>query len=313
MANLANKDGTYVARFRYRGKEYKRSLRTTNSTDAKTAMLEIERALHRLSINVLQVPDGIDPGDFIVSGGTLDPLAKRSESPPMPTLAVAIDQYLERLQHLAESHRYTIRIHLGNLQKHLKRRVEVPLDNITFADLDGFQQARLKERANTTVAKERQTMLAFFDWAVAMQYLTKSPAKGLAPVAESGEKDRFQTREQIEARLERGGLGDEESLACWDRLYLTFDEIAQLLTQIRSRMTFDVSYLLHAVPAYTGMRRGEVLRLRWDDVDFDRGNVVARSTKQSRKQTETQHDIDMHPELRAVLLDWRKSAPRASI
>lgn len=310
MANMAKKDGIYIARFRYLGKEYKRSLRTSDATDAKTAMLEVERALHRLAINMLQMPDGVDPGDFILSGGTLQPPEAKSERLPMPTIAAAAKGYLSRLQHLAESHRYTIGIHLGNLLKHLKERAQAPLDAITFAELDGFQQARLKLRANTTVAKERQTIVAFFDWAVAMQYLARSPAKGLAPIAESGEKDRFQTREQIEARLERGELTDEEILACWDCLYLTFDEIGQLLTLVRSRMKVDVSYLLHAIPAYTGMRRGEVLRLRWDDLDFDRDNIVARSTKQSRKQTETQRDIDLHPELRAVLLDWRKTRPK---
>lgn len=310
MANLARKDGIYLARFRYQGKEFKRSLHTTNATDAKTAMLEIERVLHRLAINMLQMPDGVDPGDFVVSGGTLQPPEAKPERPPTPTLAAAVKEYLGRLQHLAESHRYTIGIHLGNLQKHLQERAAAPLNEITFAGLDGFQQTRLKQRAHTTVAKERQTVMAFFEWAVAMQYLTQSPAEGLAPVPESRERDRFQTLEQIEAKLERGGLSDEQVPACWDCLYLTLEEIAALLAQVRSRSRIDVSCILHAIPAYTGMRRGEVLRLRWSDVEFDRDNIVARSTKQSRQRTETQRDIDLHRELKAILLDWRSKRPR---
>lgn len=72
----------------------------------------------------------------------------------------------------------------------------------------------------------------------------------------------------------------------------------------------DVSYILFAVPAYTGMRRGEVLRLRWSDVQFECDNIIARSTKQSRQQVETQRDIDLHPELRMILEDWRKKRPK---
>ena len=310
MANLTKKNGIYLARFRYRGKEYKRSLHTSDATDAKTAMIEIERALHRLAIHMLPMPEGVDPGDFIVSGGTLQPAEIKPPRPATPSLAAAAKEYLLRLEHLAPSHRSTIGVHLNNLQKHLPRQSEQPLDQITFAELDGFQQARLKQRANTTVAKERQTILAFFEWAEAMQYVAKSPARGLAPVAESAEKDRFQTLEQIEAKLARGGLDDEQRQACWDCLYLTQGQIAELLGLVRSRSRYDVSYLLHAIPAYTGMRRGEVLRLRWSDVDFDRDNLVARSTKQSRQRTETQRDIDLHPELKQMLLAWRSKRPR---
>jgi integrase len=54
------------------------------------------------------------------------------------------------------------------------------------------------------------------------------------------------------------------------------------------------------------MRRGEVLRLQWLDVDLDGGYVTARSRKQSRTRAETKRQIDLHPELKQELLDWRK-------
>jgi len=70
MANLAKKNRVYLARFRYQGKEYKKSLKTTDRKAAEAAMHRVEDALHRLAINVINVPDGVDPGDFIVCGGT---------------------------------------------------------------------------------------------------------------------------------------------------------------------------------------------------------------------------------------------------
>lgn len=310
MANLAVKDGVYIARFRYAGKEYKRSLHTKSAKDAKTAMHEVERALHRLAINLLQLPDGVDPGDFIVSGGTLQPPDPKEERPPVPSLTAAVAEYLNRLGHLAESHRYTIGIHLNNLKKHLGDRAEHQLDRIGFAELDDYQQVRLAERANTTVAKERQSIIAFFDWAVTMRYLSSSPAANLDTVPESRRNDRFRTTEEIEAKLARGGLNDDEIQAAWKCLYLTTEEIANILAIVKSRCRKDVSYLLHAVPAYTGMRRGELLRLRWDDVEFDRSNIIARSTKQSRQEVETHRDIELHAELREILMDWRTKRPK---
>jgi integrase len=54
------------------------------------------------------------------------------------------------------------------------------------------------------------------------------------------------------------------------------------------------------------MRRGEVLRLRWSDIDLLQGYVVARSLKQSRRAVETKRRIDLHPELARELGAWRE-------
>ena len=58
------------------------------------------------------------------------------------------------------------------------------------------------------------------------------------------------------------------------------------------------------------MRRGEILRCRWSDVEFEQDAIVARSKKQSRQRSETTRRIDMHSELKKILLNWREQRPR---
>jgi hypothetical protein len=65
MANLGKKNGVFLARFRFQGKEYKRSLRTTDRKAADGAMHRVEDALHRLAIGLIAVPKGVDPGDLV--------------------------------------------------------------------------------------------------------------------------------------------------------------------------------------------------------------------------------------------------------
>jgi integrase len=226
----------------------------------------------------------------------------------VPTLDAALQEYLG---HLAESHRYTIGVHLRNLKKKVPGKLDQPLDQISYRDLEGFIQGRLKERSRTTVSKERETVLQFFDWAVARAYLTKPPTEELAPVKTDGNRSsKFKTVEEIEAIIARGGLTTAQEWALWDWLYLTPTEIADLLATVRERARWEVSFILHALPSYTGMRRSELLRLQWIDVAFDHSTLPARSRKQSRQEVETQRQIDLHPELKTILIGWQKQRPK---
>ncbi len=307
MANLGKKGDLYVARFRYQGKEYKKSLKTTQAADARPAMHGIERALHGLTTGLLQIPPGVDPGDFILSGGTLREAARpRRRVPPLSAL---IDEYLANLSHKAPSTAYTEGVHLRNLKGKLGLKADAPADRIAHRDLELYLQARLKERTPSTVHKERDTIGQLFKWAVAHGYLEASPAAGLTPIKEEIELPPFRTIAEIEARLVRGGLSESEVNDAWDCLYLGPSEIADLLRTVRERSDTDFGFMLHCVPAYTGLRRGELLRLRWPDVEFDQGHIIARSRKQSRRAVETSRRIDLHPELRRELLDWRERRP----
>jgi integrase len=306
MANLGKKNGVYLARFRFQGKEYKRSLKTMNHGHAIAALRRVEDTLHWLAIGKLQVPEGVDAGDFIVSGGTLTTPAPRPQPCPIPTVDQAIGEYLENVGHLAVSNRATVRGHLRRLQKKLGYKAGAKIDQVTPRDLECFVQARLKERSSTTVAKEQGTLNQFFGWAVTAGHLATSPVTGLPRVKPRGDLPPFRTLQEIEMTVARGGLSQREVLSLWDCLFLSPGQIAELLSLVNERSRSDVSFILHAIPAYTGMRRGEVMRLRWSDIEFDQDYIVARSLKQSRQHVETTRRIDLHPELKRALLGWRE-------
>jgi hypothetical protein len=205
MANLGKKGGVYVARFRYEGKEYKKSLKTTNRGEAENALKNVEVGIHRLTTGLVRVPVGIDPGDFILSVCTLDHV--RSNPRKAPTLTTLIDDYLAHQGHLAASYVATQRVHLRNFKKGLPRRVGTPCDGIS-RDLEYYLQARLKHCKADTVAKERFTLVKLFEWAVANAHIETSPAAKLAPIKGDADKPPFRTVAEIEVILARGGLSD---------------------------------------------------------------------------------------------------------
>ncbi len=315
MANLGQKGGVYHVRFRYRNREYKKSLKTRDPSAAAAARHLVELTLHRLLTGQARVPDGVDPGDFVVSGGTRAAPGPTPASPaalaPVPStreLAAGFGDAQRPL--IAASYHSSQAMHLRHLLRHLGDRADEPADRVTFRDLDGYLRARLAERHPSTAERERVTLLQFYKWAVRQGHLPSSPAAGLSPIKAGDDRPPFRTVEEIARVLGRGGLTPAESLALWECLYLAPAEIAGLLAAVRANAKVDYSYLLHAVPAYTGMRRGEVLRLKWVDVDLEEGFVSARSLKQSRRRRETVRRIDIHPELRTELEAWRRARPR---
>jgi integrase len=310
MASLDRKGEGYLIRFRYGGRAFKRSLKTAVQSEAKAALHQVQLTIHRLTVGLLHIPPGADPGDFIVSGGTVVPLAVEEIIPPSPRTTDVVEEYLSNLGHLAGTTRLTVRVQLGHLLKYLGDRATDALDLVRRRDLEGFLQARLASRVSTTVAKERATIVAFFEWAVGIGHLRENPAAGLTKVRSGSDLPPFRTRPEIEVIIARGGLTPKAERALWDCLYLTTHDISAILAMVKARARHTVSHILHAVPAYTGMRRGELLRLRWTDIEFDQNGIWARSLKQSRQSVETKRRIDLHSELRRILLDWREQRPQ---
>ncbi|PYS50515.1 MAG: hypothetical protein DMF68_07070 [Acidobacteria bacterium] len=65
--------------------------------------------------------------------------------------------------------------------------------------------------------------------------------------------------------------------------YLTFEEEAKLIEQLQGCREHLRPIVICAL--YTGMRRGELLRLRWSKVDFEREIITVTETKTNRDRT----------------------------
>ena len=76
---------------------------------------------------------------------------------------------------------------------------------------------------------------------------------------------------------------------------LTPDQLARLLEEIESTPHVQAANLMKMV-LFTGMRRGELFRLEWTDLDFERGFIRLRDPKGGKSQS-----IPMNTEARKLL------------
>ena len=123
------------------------------------------------------------------------------------------------------------------------------------------------------------------------------------------EKPPFQTREEIERQIP--GLTQAKVNELWEALYLTLPEIDRLLDHVRNNAMHPWIHPLVATAAHTGARKGELLRLKIGDVDFNAGVVTINEKKRVHGRRSTRR-VPLTTALRAILTDWLKAHPGGS-
>jgi integrase len=151
--------------------------------------------------------------------------------------------------------------------------------------------------------KEVASFRAAWNWAALTGLVSGPfPSRGLL-YPKADEKPPFMTYEEIERRVQAGGLTVAEMAELWEALYLRKEEVANLLAHAKEHAAHPWVYPLVCTAAHTGARRSELLRMQVADVDFTAETVLVREKKRSRKQRTTRR-VSLSPFLKQVLTDW---------
>jgi integrase len=297
----------YRIRFRYAGREYKRSLKTDQAREAHAMRGRIEETILLLERGRLEMPANADPAEFILSDG------RRGTKPAAPTvftLGELFKHYEENL--LAGTKEKTTRssekIHQAHLLKHLKSRTV--LRTLTPADIQSYVANRLRDTWRKkpvqaeTIKKEIATLRMIWNCAVNQGILEGTcPVRGIR-FPKRDEKPPFMTLAEAERILGRGGLTKEQEREIWGSVFLTREEVHELLEHVRKTASQPFVYPMFVFAAHTGARRSEILNSRIDDFDFEAGTVLLREKKRSRKLGTTYRRVDLTPLLLQVMQHW---------
>jgi integrase len=143
----------------------------------------------------------------------------------------------------------TVESNLRILRQHFDGKM---LHEITLLDLQVFVRGRLKDVIGSTINRNRATLSRLFNWAIDRGYAGTNPVSRLKKLKESPGRLRF----------------------------LSADE-ASRLQEAAARHLKPVL----AVALATGGRLGELLALRWQDIDTDAGVLTfRRETTKSGKE-----------------------------
>jgi integrase len=172
----------------------------------------------------------------------------------------------------------------GIIRNHFSEFEELRIQSISTARLEKYIRARQDEGRNIlTLRKTLMVMGQIFSYAVRHRYIDFNPLR------------------EAERPRNRGHEGENEQE---EMKVLTPAQVKVLLAQVK-----DQKYrMLFTLAAFTGMRQGELLGLKWSDFDwknkqvhvqrtFTKGRFFATKTKGSNRK------IDLAP---TVIIDLKK-------
>src|SRR4029453_15990661 len=144
-----------------------------------------------------------------------------------------------------------------------------PVATITSAEIEDW--LRSLPVSPVTRNHYRRLMVLAFNFAVQRGYATSNPAKKTAKAREPKTKPNILTLDQASALLENASL------------------------EIRPHI---------AIGLFAGLRRAEIERLDWSEIDFDSGHIEVTAEKSKSKRAN--RFVTMQPNLREWLMPLRK-------
>jgi integrase len=182
----------------------------------------------------------------------------------------AIGELLERYHKHAESYKASYsreRYALGGFKKYFAGRY---LSDVTTWAVEKWKRDREKQVKRSTVNRELTVLKHMFKMGVKWGLMESNPAAGVAPFPV--QEGRFR--------------------------YLSEDEIPALLAACEKQVTSPWLSPLVVMALNTGARQGEMLQLRPEDLDLERGLIYFGKTKNKKLKT-----VPMNRAVREIV-DW---------
>jgi integrase len=159
-------------------------------------------------------------------------------------------------------------------------------DQLRSADVARVRDLMRKTHAPGTINSALSYLSVAFSWGVRQELVATNPCKGVE-------------RMRVEGCID-----------FWSK-----EEVKQLLDAARQRqgnLLGKMRYVGIAIAVHTGLRKGELLGLRWTDVGLDTNRLtVARSFESSPKGNKTRH-LRLPSVLVPILRAWRAECPVSS-
>ncbi|MFC2135322.1 tyrosine-type recombinase/integrase [Bacteroidota bacterium] len=139
---------------------------------------------------------------------------------------------------------------------------DVPLRSITAKDIERYKTERLKKIKATTMNIDLRSIKAILNKAVDWEYISSNPIRRVSMVRIPSSAPVFLSEADVKVLLNNISLP-------W----------------LKNMIIFAV---------YTGMRRGEIINLKWEHLDFENKLVIVKNTKDFSTKNKSERVIPLN-------------------
>lgn len=303
--------------FRFGGKQFNKTISAESDREALRACALIEETIQDLGRGKLVMPADADPVMFILSGGkvaTRPQLVSDSfqDAAKPPTLKHVLDTYAAELTPGSKEANSleTEAVHRRRIVKVLGEGL--PFDSLSVNLIQRYVDKRAQDGVGPeTIRKELATLRVIWGWAQKREYVASPVVWKMKDLTfpKAAEKPPFQTWDQIDRKIGRGGLGKAQEAELWESLWLDEAQTTECLAWVREHARYPFIHPAFAFAAFTGARRSELLRSERDDWDFGAGVVSIRQKKADKSKTFTRRTVPIHNALAEIMSEWFKVHP----
>ncbi|HVI49947.1 MAG TPA: tyrosine-type recombinase/integrase [Candidatus Sulfotelmatobacter sp.] len=203
-----------------------------------------------------------------------DPATERRELRARMRMGELLDQYITD-EMPRRKRASTAKLHEGQIERHIRPQLgSMAVADISRSDVEALHRRASEEGGPITGNRMVSLLSAIMSYAITIECITANPAF------------RF-PRHSEQSR----------------RRYLTLAELAKVIADLDASPAQDSADAVRLL-LYTGARVGEVLAMRWDNLDFEIGvwSKPAAATKQKRD-----HHLPLTDEAQALLQARQKT------
>jgi site-specific recombinase XerD len=259
--------GRYYARISEKGRTPRRKSWPLDTTQKMTA----QKRLNRLR-------KAFDRGDWDPwEGGWLTP-------EPVP-LKDAISEFLDAKSHLRPRTQDTYEGILRRFRKGLPPGSM--LQDVELSDVEGY--IRASGLASATQHKRFRHLRTFFNWAVDNDLMEKNPLDDMTPPKKERKEKAFLRPEDVKALLS------------------TIETHILEVRDVSGRIPdLEWLYRMIQVAVATGLRRGELVALQWEDVNLEDRSIHVRHRGEFRTKGNSERRVPIRGEAEKALVQMHE-------
>lgn len=202
----------------------------------------------------------------------------------VPTLAEFAQTYLEysKRQHRSSTHEDYVR----KMRKLKENLGTTRLDKIDKRVIKLYSQKRLQEVSPASVNRELTLLSSIMEYALELDLIQENPVRKVKKLRESPGRERYLTPDEIKRLLD----------AC------------KALSERKGVGHNPILYEIVLTAILTGLRKGNLQNLRWDQIDLENGNIVIPAGEYKNRKPLY---FPINPYLQEILSGLRYNYPYA--